>query len=239
MALGRRWWGWGWGALVVVCACTATVTTAAQAQTSWEFWPELSLYKNLSPITRMYLDVSYAKQRESDVGALDLQAYVDISLKPKRRRELQQRDWQRSRFLWVRIGYDHVADVGGGTHTATENRGILALYSKADLRAGIVLEARARADLRWLDGAYSTRYRVRLEATREFIVRNHSVVPYFNVEWFYDMRYDDWSRTLYQLGSEFTLSKHFRYELFLARQNDYQSVAASLNAGGVVAKWYY
>lgn len=225
--------------LVVVCIAAAAVTTAAQAQTSSEFWPELSLYKKLSPITRLYLDASYARQREADVGALDLQAYLDISLKPRRRRELQQRDWERSRFLWVRVGYDHVADVGGGTHTATENRGILSILAKAELPAEIVLEARARTDLRWLDGDYSTRYRFRLETTRDFDVRDHAVVPFFNVEWFYDLRYDDWSRTLYQLGSEFTMSKHFRFELYVARQNDYHKVAASVNAGGVVAKWYY
>ena len=199
----------------------------------------MSLFKNLSQTTRIYLDASYAKSREAGVGALDLQVYVDVSLKPWRRRDLQNLDWQRSRFLWVRIGYDHVLDVTGDVRTATENRGILALYSKAALPAEIVLEARARADLRWIDDEYSTRYRFRLEGTRQFTVGHYAVVPYFNVEWFYDLRYDDWSRTLYQLGSEFTVSKDFRFELFLARQNDYQQVAASLNAVGVVAKWYY
>jgi hypothetical protein len=64
------------------------------------------------------------------------------------------------------------------------------------------LESRVRADLRWIRADYPTRYRFRIEATREFTVLNHTVVPYVNVEWFYDTRYEGWARTLYQLGPE-------------------------------------
>lgn len=88
-----------------------------------------------------------------------------------------------------------------------ENRGILSLWGKFPLPASVWLEGRARTDLRWIGGAYSTRYRWRFEATREFLVLDHAVVPYLNVEWFYDTRYDDWARTLYQAGAELTVNK--------------------------------
>jgi len=70
-------------------------------------------------------------------------------------------------------------------------------------------------------------------------VRDHPVVPYLNVEWFYDTRYDGWARTLWQAGTEVTVDPHFRFELCLARQTDDLPDASSLNALGVVAKWYY
>jgi hypothetical protein len=211
-----------------------------QAADSSEFWPELSAFVAMSPRTRIYLDASYAQAKESDTKSLDLAAYLDISLKPILRRELLAQDWQRSRYLWARIGYDRIFETSDGTRAeVAEDRGIVALYAKAPLPAEVWLEARVRTDLRWIDADYSTRYRFRVEATREFTVLDHTVVPYFNVEWFYDTRYDGWARTLYQLGPEVTFNEHFRCEVYVAYQKDRLPSASSTSAFGVIAKWYY
>lgn len=101
------------------------------------------------------------------------------------------------------------------------------------------VESRVRADLRWIGSNYSNRYRLRVEANREFTMIDHTVVPHFNVECFYDTRYDGWARTLYRAGSEATVNKHFRFEIYLAHQADRVPTASSLNAFGVVARWYY
>ncbi len=94
-------------------------------------------------------------------------------------------------------------------------------------------------DLRWIGGDYSSRQRLRLEVNREFTVQEHAVVPYFQIEGFYDTRYHGWSRMLYQPGVEITLDSHFRLELYLARQNDRLPEEERLDALGIVAKWYY
>lgn len=210
------------------------------AADSSEFWPEASGFVALSPRTRIFLNAAYAEAKESADKSLDLAAYLDISLKPILRKELLAEDWQRSRYFWARIGYDRVFKASDGADAeVSEDRGIVALYAKAALPAEFWLEARVRADLRWIGDDYSTRYRFRVEATREFTVLDHTVVPYFHVEWFYDTRYDGWARTLYQLGPEVTLSKHFRFEVYVARQEDRLPSSSSTNAFGVVAKWYY
>ena len=225
--------------LAALCVCQ-TIAGVAHAADSSEFWPEVSGYVGLSPRTRIYLDASYAEAKESDGKSLDLAAYLDISLKPILRRQLQAEDWQRSRYLWARIGYDRIFESTDATDAdVAEDRGIVALYAKVPLPAEVWLESRVRADLRWIGDDYSTRYRFRVEATREFTVLDHTVVPYFHVEWFYDTRYDGWARTLYQLGPEVTLNKHFRFEIYVARQEDRLPSASSTNAFGVVAKWYY
>jgi hypothetical protein len=210
------------------------------AADSSEFWPEVSGFVALSPRTRIFLNAAYAEAKESAEKSLDLAAYLDISLEPILRKELLAEDWQRSRYLWARIGYDRVFDASDGADAeVSEDRGIVALYAKAPLPAEFWLEARVRADLRWIGDDYSTRYRFRVEATRELTVLDHTVVPYFHVEWFYDTRYDGWARTLYQLGPEVTLSKHFRFEVYVARQEDRRPSSSSTNGFGVVAKWYY
>jgi hypothetical protein len=107
------------------------------------------------------------------------------------------------------------------------------------LPAAIWLETRTRADFRWIGDEYSNRYRFRLDFSREFAVHERPVVPYCNVEWFYDTRYDDWARTLLTLGAEVTMTDHFRYEVYVARQADRVPQEKDLDALGVVLKWYY
>ena len=229
--------------MVALCACGALSGTVS-ADDPWEFWPEAQLFVGLDARTRVFLDAAYAKGKESDERSLDTAAYLDVSLLPigpRRRRSFRTEDWQRNRYFWARVGYDRVfkAKEGEGKPTVAEDRGILSLWGKCPLPASVWLEGRARADLRWIGGDYSTRYRLRLEATREFVVLDHALVPYLNVEWFYDTRYNGWARTLYQAGFEGTVSRHFRLELNLSQQTDALPETSRLNAFAVVVKAYY
>ena len=212
----------------------------ATAADSSEFWPEASLFVQMTPETRLYLDASYARDKESRDHSLDASAYLDVSLAPLLRKELRTEDWQRSRFLWTRVGYTRVfKSNNGGPTSVAENRLSAALYAKTELPAEVWLEGRARVDLRWVGSDFSTRERFRLEVNREFMVREHAVVPYMQVEAFYDPRYHAWVRMLYQPGVEITLDPHFRLELYLARQDDRLPEPRTVNAFGIVAKWYY
>src|SRR5688572_6436731 len=107
---------------VALLACVSLVS-AAQAADSSEAWPEVSVFKKLSPTTRLFFNAAYAEGKESDDASLDLAAYVDVSLKPFRK-ELQTEDWQRNRFFWMRIGYDRIfKSHDGETAEVAENRG--------------------------------------------------------------------------------------------------------------------
>jgi hypothetical protein len=223
-----------------LCAILAglALATAAHAE-STEFWPEVSFFKQFGETKRLYLDATYARGKESPVETLDASAYLDISIQPIYRPYLQSADWQRNRYLWARLGYTRVSKVSLGTRELSENRGVVALHARYELPAAVWLEGRARADLRWIDGSYSTRYRFRVEASREFNAFEHAVVPYAHAEWFYDTRYDARTRSLYQAGVEAKLTRHFRVETYLAWQYDAEPQQDSLRALGLVAKWYY
>jgi len=211
----------------------------AAAADSSEFWPELSAFIETTPRTRLYLDASYARGQESDARSLDLSGAVDVSLEPLVREQLRGDDWQRSRFLWTRVGYTRVLKESDGSTSVAEDRVFAALLAKGELPAEVWVEGRLRADLRWIDGDYSTRARLRVELNREFTVHEHAVVAYVQMEGFYDSRYQGLSRMLYQPGVEIALDSHFRLELYLARQDDRLPKKESLNAFGLVAKWYY
>lgn len=223
------------------CAGLARAGSVHAGDTS-EFWPEIAGFWHLNDRSRIAVDAAYALGKESDVKSLDAAAFWDVSLKPiaRLRKDLLAEDWQRNKYLWARVGYHRIFEATDATGAeVVENRGVLALYGRIPLPATFWLETRTRADFRWIGDDYSNRYRFRLDLSREFTVRDHAVVPYGNVEWFYDTRYDDWARTLATLGAEVTLTDHFRYELYLARQADRVPQERNLNALGVVLKWYY
>jgi len=226
-------------AVALAAVVAAALSPPARAADSSELWPELSAFVKLDDTKRLYLDASYAKGMESDDRSLDLSAFLDVSLLPILREELRSEDWQRNRYLWTRIGYTRIFKASNGPAEVAEDRGVLALYGRVPLPEDTTLEGRVRADLRWVGGDYSTRYRFRAEVNRELTIAGHTVVPYANVEWFYDTRYHGWSRTLVQAGPEVTVSKSFRYEVYLAWQSDRLPKQATLGALGVVAKWYH
>jgi hypothetical protein len=212
----------------------------AEAADSTEFWPEVNAFLPLGPRARVHVAAAYAEGKESDTRSLDLAAYLDVSLKPITRKDLHDEDWQRSRYFWTRIGYTRVFKASDESEAeVAEDRGVVSFLGKAPLPAAVWLEARVRADLRWIGDEHSTRYRVRAEATRDFTVRGLTLVPYLNHEWFYDTRDDGWARTLLMAGAELTVNEHFRCEVYLARQKDRLPSDESLAALGVVAKWYF
>jgi hypothetical protein len=83
------------------------------------------------------------------------------------------------------------------------------------------------------------RFRYRLGIEREILVGGVVTVPYAQAEVFYDTRYDIWNRQLYQLGAEIELSKHWRVEPYLARQNDSRSSSGNVDRMGLVLKYYH
>jgi len=225
-------------ACLVAAACSVPIR-AARADTPWEVWPELTYYYGLSPATRLFLDASQTKGLESKKSSLNLSAAYDFSIMPIVRKHLRTLDWERKRYFWARVGYSHIASADNGVQTNAEQRAVLALYTRVPLPSDSWLEIRTRVDFRWIGGEYSDRYRIRLQASREIEVCERRFMPYANIEWFYDTRYDGWARTTYEVGSEATYSKHFRYELYYARQDDHLPKPSDLNAVGLKFKWYY
>ena len=217
----------------------------ARAGDPWEFWPELNLFKRLGPTTRLYLVGAYAEGKESEFQTLDLAGYLDVTLKPfmrdrhKKEGWRSEADWRQKRYMWFRIGYDHVFKQAGETKSTPEDRAILAVHGRAYLPGEILFEVRARTDFRWIGGDYSTRYRLRGELNRDFTVLGYVTNVYLQGEGFYDMRYDGWARELYQVGAEVTLTEHFRVEPSVARQVDRLPEESALWGAAIVARWFY
>ena len=173
---------------------------------------------------------------------MQLGVHLDVTLVPVFRPELGKGDWQRGRYLWMRIGYRYGRSLGGteDTDPYRENRGIFELTSRSPpLAGGLEFIGRFRWDARDINDQYSNRYRLRLQVEKAFDWSGRAVIPFVNAETFYDTRYDTWNRQRYQLGAEFGLDKSWRIEPSLYRQNDSRSEPSRVNALGLVLKYFH
>ena len=221
---------------LIVCA---TLLSPARAEEHLQqFVPEFNDFTRLSDRTRLYLlgDVTTTKSEGST--ASELGAHLDLTLMPVLRPTLKAANWERERYLWARLGY-LVEGNGSGAGGITEHRGVAELTMRVPLPQDIWLINRAHVDLRDINGEFSQRYRLRIGIEREFTVDGVVVVPYTDAETFYDTRYESWNRQLYRAGVEVELSKAWRIETYLARQNDSHSASGNADILALIFKHYH
>jgi hypothetical protein len=203
-----------------------------------EFVPEANAFVNLSDRTRLFLLADVTNNLTANTTEGEYGVHVDIALKPVFRPELHAADWERNRYLWTRVGYVQLGSPDKGSSGPTERRGIVELTGRMPLPEEVWLVLRGRVDLRDLGGEFSRRYRYRLGIERELTVSGVVMVPYAQAEIFYDTRYGSWNRHLYQAGAEIELSKRWRIEPYLARQNDSSAASGNVVRAGLVLKYF-
>ena len=218
---------------------------AAQAETRNEFWPEFDAYLKMSDRVRMFLlaSMTSASERHNAAGVTayqdsELGAHLDITLTPIFRPALMNADWERDRYLWLRVGYARLGTLRDSPDSTDENRGIFELNARNPLPRSTWIFGRLRWEARDIGGEHSDRYRIRLGAERELTWFERVAVPYVTAETYYDTRYDQWSRQQYRIGAEIAIDDRWRIEPYYARQNDKQSQPAQVNAIGLALKYY-
>ena len=218
---------------------------AAQAETRNEFWPELDAYLKMSDRVRMFLlaSMTSASERHNAAGVTayqdsELGAHLDITLTPIFRPALMNADWERDRYLWMRVGYARLGALRDSPDSSDENRGIFELNARHPLPPSAWIFGRFRWEARDIEGQHSNRYRIRLGAERELTWFERVAVPYVTAETFYDTRYDQWNRQEYKIGAEIAIDDRWRIEPYFARRNDQRSEPAHVNAIGLALKYY-
>ena len=116
---GRRWAG----ALLLATSVAVGVACPARAGDSrTEFVPEVDAYVKLGDRTRLFL-FGALNQGLSD-GATDgtVGVHLDVTLMPVFRPRLRESDWERERYLWVRVGYVLAGSLDEPDNTPLEHR---------------------------------------------------------------------------------------------------------------------
>ena len=230
----------------VALACAAL---PARADTRNEFWPELDLYVPLGERTRLFAAVAATRAEETQTTGQATQyqdvaagVHLDVTLVPILRKDLAQADWQRNRYLWMRVGYRYGRSIGDAERDDRfrEQRGIFEITGRTrPLMGDLEFIGRLRWDARDVNDRHSDRYRVRLAVEKSLRAGGRALVPFANAEAFYDTRFDAWNRQRYQAGAEVELDRHWRVEPSLVRQNDSRSQPARVNALAVAFKYFF
>jgi hypothetical protein len=221
-------------------------TGAAAGEPSWEFWPETDLWLRLSPAWRLSSYISLSKNIETCYREGNLLLQADYGWGKRtflyRTRMLDEgRAQNKMNTLLARGGYLGGRSLGDHGEAYGEHTMFFELHARTPLKYGFLLSNRVRTDMRWLGDTpeFSYRLRYRLMVEKEVGVGGSSIVPYANVEAYYDSRYEIVNRVRLIGGASVALSPRFALEGDITYQNDTRSSVTELYALNVILHVYF
>jgi len=209
-----------------------------------ELWPEIDTWLRLSPAWRLSLFVPIAENLDTHYREGNLIPQVDFAFgKAKFQRRLmdEERAGNMNLFL-VRGGYLGGKSLGDGGEEYTEYTAFGEWHWRFPLKGGVLLSHRVRTELRWLgkdSHELSNRWRYRLMVEKEFGAGRVSLVPYVNVEPYYDSRYDTVNRVRLIAGSSVAWAPHTALEVNGTYQYDSRSSTKELLALSVILHLFF
>jgi hypothetical protein len=225
---------------VLVILLSVLTLRAATPNTAGEFWPEVDTYINLNSTTRLLLLSTFRDNQPGDAWHGDFGARLNFALKPVFRRELRQGDdLFNKRFLSFQAGYQHNSSLGSGT-PYLEHRWVVDCTPRYPLVWNVIISDRSRGEMRFIKGEpFSTRYRNRLQAERDFAIGHLVYTPYLDGEVFYDTRYGAWSQSRYSAGVQIPAGPHVVLDTYFLRQNHSRSIPQHVNVIGLRFRFYF
>lgn len=219
--------------------------TAGAQKTTAEFWPEIDVWYRVSPAWRfsMFLPLSRNLETQYREGNIVLQA--DYAFGKSRilsyRRMIDDTREQNMKSWLVRGGYLGAQSLDDKGEAYKEYMALAELHSRTPLKGNALLSLRLRTELRWIgdDYALSTRIRYRMMLEKEWILNKVSLVPYFNVEPYYDSRYETINRTRLIGGTSVGWNPHYAIETNITYQYDSKSSVTHLWALNVILHVYF
>jgi hypothetical protein len=217
----------------------AATPCLAQGQDTVQGWPELDVYANLTPRTRLYFIAALSNDHDTRDQQGEFGPNFDYFLRPMARRRLRDKDPAKSKFLTLRAGYRYLPVLRGPGEN--EHRPIVELTPRYYLPWDILLSDRSRMELRYFETKpFSWRYRNRLTLERGVSLGKYEFTPYLRGEIFYDSRYGSVAKNIFTAGSVFPLTKRSEIEFFYEDQRDSSQRPLSHARGlGIVLTLYF
>ena len=104
----------------------------------------------------------------------------------------------------------------------------------------VLLSDRNRFDLDWQNGAFTWRYRNRLQLQRTWRVGSYHLSPYAMAEFFYESQYSKWADTALYAGCDLPIGRHFQFSPYYEHQNQTgSSPNHQLNQFGLILNMYF
>lgn len=138
--------------------------------------------------------------------------------------------------LVVGAGYEYLWTDQEGTSTS-EDRIVVAATPRYRPFGRWLLEDRNRFEFRWVDGAYSTRYRNRITVERDLLVDKFRFTPYVAAEFFYNFAQDSWNEQQYSVGIQWPYRRVLMLETYYLFQHT-TAAPSNTNVFGITLNLY-
>ena len=206
----KTFWRW---AFFIGFACSP-----ARAQQGVQFLPEIDTYLKLNSVLRMYVEAKSDRDGGDPLQA-GIGPSIQLYLKPLvKLKEVTAFDLDeaKSRFFILEAGYRVLVS----PDAPTENRMLTSATFNFPMKAGFHLSDRNRADLDWINGKFTWRYRNELTVERTVSVRAYHLIPYVAAEPYYVSQFNKWSTTALYAGSLFPVGRHVEFNPYYEHENN-------------------
>ena len=221
-----------------------TCATALAQPPTKEVWPEIDTWLRLSPAWRLSLFVPISENLDTHYREGNLIPQVDFAFGKARfqRRLMDEARAGNMKLFLARGGYLGGKSLDDHGEEYTEYTAFGEMHQRIPVKGGLLLSHRLRTELRWLgkdSHEFSTRWRYRLMVEKEFGAGRVSLVPYVNVEPYYDSRYDTVNRVRLIGGSSVAWASHTALEINGTYQYDSRSSTKELLALSVILHLFF
>ena len=219
--------------------------TAMAQETSKEFWPEIDVWWRLSPSWRLSMYVPISKNLETKYREGNLVLQADYAWGKTKilhiKRLLDENKVQQMKGFLARGGYLGAKSLDDKGETYQEDMAYLEFHMRNPLKGGVLISHRLRTEFRWIgdDNELSGRVRYRFMAEKDFAIKRVSLVPYFNVEPYYDSRYETVNRVRLIGGTSVSWTPRIAFEGNITYQHDSRSSVTNLYALNIILHIFF
>jgi len=230
--------------LKLICWLLFILTSASQAQAqqkeTWtEFWSEADVFVQLKPVARLSLMGGTRTANESSYLQWVTGAQLNFQFKSIIKEHLPHYDSDKEKYFVFGLGYQYWKTTEEQKSPSDENRVLIEATPRYYPGAGMLLSDRNLAELRVINGEYSTRYRNRLTLERAILVHRLRFDPYAWGELFYDTRYGSWVQNQFSFGAQFQFKRYWALDGYYLHQNTSQSTPNHLNVAGLTLNVFF
>lgn len=233
------------GAIVILMILQMMPVMVYAQEKTLEFWPELDVWYRFAPSWRISMYLPFSRNLETQYREGNIVLQADYAWGNSRivqnRRMMDENRAQQTKIYLSRGGYLGGKSIDDKGENYDENTAFFEQHYRTPIKGHLLISHRGRTDLRWLgedeDFSYRIRYRFMIE--REWVAGKVSIVPYLNIEPYYDSRYETINRVRYIGGTTASWHPLFALEGNLTYQHDTRSSYEHLYAINLILHVFF
>jgi len=211
---------------------------SAQSQTEGEFWPVVNVHLQFPDHWRLLGFAGLKKGEDSLYQQVNAGLGPGYQWKNISKPHPENINPDKEHTFLFGAGYEYLRTASG--QTKYESRFVLeAMPGTRPLSRLFVRDDRNRIEFRWVNGAYSTRYRNDLLCQYDITTQKFRLTPYASAEVFYDGAKSSWNQQQYKAGVEWPYKHVLMVQTYYLRQNCTTCNPAHLNVGGLTLNLFF